>query len=71
MASARSLLSIARSLTAERARGADTSTRRHIKGLTLRAGDLIRIEGIPGGNEHASLDYIEIIPAPEQRPEPD
>jgi alpha-glucuronidase len=44
--------------------GADTSTRRQIEGLALRPGDLIRIEGIPDGNEHAALDYVEILPAP-------
>jgi alpha-glucuronidase len=42
--------------------GADTSTRRQIEGLALRPGDLIRIEGIPDGNEHAALDYVEILP---------
>jgi alpha-glucuronidase len=44
--------------------GADTSTRRQIEGLALRPGDLIRIEGIPDGNEHAALDYVEISPMP-------
>ena len=42
--------------------GADTSTRRQIEGVALRPGDLIRIEGIPDGNEHAALDYVEILP---------
>ncbi len=44
--------------------GADTSTRRQIEGLALRPGDVIRIEGIPDGNEHAALDYVEIMPSP-------
>jgi alpha-glucuronidase len=42
--------------------GGDSSIRRVIKGLALRAGDEIRIEGIPDGQEPAPLDYIEIIP---------
>jgi hypothetical protein len=40
--------------------GGDSSTRRRILGLALRPGDAIRIEGIPDGDEHAALDYIEI-----------
>ena len=44
---------------------ADSSTRRRITGLTLRPGDSIRIEGIPDGEERASLDYIEIQLSPE------
>jgi alpha-glucuronidase len=43
---------------------ADSSTRRRIKGLALRPGDTIRIEGTPDGGERAPLDYIEIFPAP-------
>ncbi|MGC1613516.1 MAG: alpha-glucuronidase family glycosyl hydrolase [Candidatus Acidiferrum sp.] len=39
---------------------ADSSTRRRITGLALRPGDNIRIEGVPDGDEHAVLDYIEI-----------
>jgi alpha-glucuronidase len=41
---------------------ADSSTRRRIGGLALRPGDVIRVEGIPGGEERAPLDYIEIVP---------
>jgi alpha-glucuronidase len=37
-----------------------SSTRRTITGIALRTGDEIRIEGIPDGQEHAALDYIEI-----------
>jgi alpha-glucuronidase len=40
--------------------GGDSSTRRRIPDLALRPGDNIRIEGVPGGEEHAALDYIEI-----------
>jgi alpha-glucuronidase len=44
--------------------GADTSTRRRIKGLALRPGDKIRIEGLPDGQENAAFDYIELFPSP-------
>ena len=42
---------------------ADTSTRRLIRGVTLRRGDEIVIEGRPDGGEKASMDYVEIVPA--------
>jgi alpha-glucuronidase len=38
-----------------------SSTRRTIRGLALRPGDRIRIEGSPAGGEAAALDYIEIV----------
>lgn len=44
--------------------GGDSSTRRQIFGLALRPGDNIRIEGVPDGEEHAALDYIELRPSP-------
>jgi len=37
-----------------------SSTRRVIGGLALRAGDEIRIEGMPDAGEYAPLDYVEI-----------
>ena len=40
--------------------GGDSSTRRRISGLTLHPGDVIRIEGIPDGEEHAPVDYVEL-----------
>jgi alpha-glucuronidase len=40
----------------------DSSTRRRIKGLALRPGDVIRIEGVPGEAERAPLDYLEVFP---------
>ena len=40
--------------------GGDSSTRRRIPGLALRPGDEVRIEGIPDGEEHAALDYVEL-----------
>ena len=44
--------------------GADSSKRRRIEGLELHAGEQIRIEGIPDGDEHAALDYVELTPTP-------
>jgi alpha-glucuronidase len=38
-----------------------SATRRVIHGLALRAGDEIRIEGTPDGQEYAPLDYVEIV----------
>ena len=43
--------------------GGDTSTRREIRGLNLRPGEEIRIEGTPDGGELAPLDYVEINPS--------
>jgi alpha-glucuronidase len=40
---------------------ADSSVRRKIKGLALRPGDVIRIEGIPDHGDRAPLDYVEVI----------
>jgi alpha-glucuronidase len=40
--------------------GGDSSTRRKIPALLLRRGDEIRIEGVPGGDEHAPVDYLEL-----------
>lgn len=37
-----------------------SSTRRVIRGLALRPGDEIRIEGRPNGQEYAPLDYVEV-----------
>jgi alpha-glucuronidase len=45
--------------------GGDSSTRRRIFGLALLPGENIRIEGVPDGEEHAALDYIEIHASPE------
>jgi alpha-glucuronidase len=42
-----------------------SSSRRVIRGLVLRPGDEIRIEGFPDGRETAALDYIEILPTQE------
>ena len=45
---------------------ADSSVRRKIKGLPLRPGDVIRVEGIPDGGDRASLDYVEVTRAAPQ-----
>ena len=40
----------------------DSSTRHRTKGLALRPGDAIRIEGTPNESERAPLDYVEFFP---------
>lgn len=42
--------------------GGDASSRRRIRGVPLRPGDEIRIEGIPGGREPAGLDFVALVP---------
>jgi len=39
-----------------------SSTRHVIRGVALRPGDEIRVEGVPDGGEPAAIDYIEIQP---------
>jgi alpha-glucuronidase len=41
----------------------DNSTRHIVRDLTLKPGDVIRVEGTPDGADPAALDYIEILPA--------
>jgi alpha-glucuronidase len=45
--------------------GGDSSTRRRIHHVNLHAGDEVRLEGVPEGEEHAAVDYVEIFPEPE------
>ncbi len=40
--------------------GGDSSSRRRIRGVALRPGDEIRIEGIPDRDEHAAIDFVAI-----------
>ncbi|HLI86406.1 MAG TPA: alpha-glucuronidase family glycosyl hydrolase [Bryobacteraceae bacterium] len=40
-----------------------SSMRRTVRGIALRPGDRIRIEGVPDGRERAPLDYVEIVAA--------
>ena len=49
---------------------ASASVRRVIPGIALRAGDEIRIEGVPDGGDPAALDYVEILSAPVAADEP-
>jgi alpha-glucuronidase len=37
-----------------------SSSRRVLRGVALRSGDDIVVEGIPDGGETAALDYIEV-----------
>jgi alpha-glucuronidase len=39
-----------------------SSTRILVSGVALRPGDVIRVEGIPDGDEDAALDYVEVLP---------
>jgi alpha-glucuronidase len=43
---------------------AHTSSRRTIRGLALRPGDVVRVEGVADGGERAGLDYMEVLAAP-------
>jgi alpha-glucuronidase len=40
----------------------DNSTRYTVRGVELKAGDTIRVEGTPDGADPAALDYIEVTP---------
>ncbi len=40
--------------------GSDSSSRRRIKGMALRPGDEIRIQGFPDHSETAALDFVSI-----------
>jgi len=55
----------ANSLLPGKSPSADSSVRHKIKGLALRPGDAIRIDGLPDHDERAPLDYIEVFPWPE------
>ena len=41
----------------------DNSTRMVIHQVELKPGDLIKIQGIPDGNDKAAIDYIETVPS--------
>ncbi|MGD0680946.1 MAG: alpha-glucuronidase family glycosyl hydrolase [Terracidiphilus sp.] len=41
----------------------DNSTRHTVRGIELKPGDLLRMEGTPDGDDPAAFDYIEIMPA--------
>jgi alpha-glucuronidase len=40
----------------------DNSTRRTVRGIELKPGDVIRAEGVGDQSDPAALDYIEIVP---------
>jgi alpha-glucuronidase len=42
---------------------AHSSTRHTVRGVALRPGDEIRIEGVAAGDEGAPLDYVEVVPS--------
>ena len=41
----------------------DTSTRYTARGIELKPGDVLRVEGTPDGSDPAAFDYIEVTPA--------
>jgi alpha-glucuronidase len=45
----------------------DSSTRHRTKELELHSGDVIGVEGTTDGEEHAPLDYVEIIPFSQEK----
>ncbi len=47
---------------------AHSSIRRTVRGVALRSGDEIRIEGTADGGERAAIDYVEIMPSDENSP---
>ncbi|HUV70465.1 MAG TPA: alpha-glucuronidase family glycosyl hydrolase [Terracidiphilus sp.] len=42
----------------------DNSTRYTARGVHLKPGDMLRVEGVPDGKDAAALDYVEVTPAP-------
>ena len=44
----------------------DNSTRSMARGVALKPGDRIRVEGTPDGSDPAALDYVELSPAAAQ-----
>jgi alpha-glucuronidase len=41
----------------------DNSTRYTVRGVELKAGDVLRVEGVPDGSDPAALDYVEVTAA--------
>ncbi|MGD0832599.1 MAG: glucosiduronase, partial [Terracidiphilus sp.] len=50
------------SLPSSRPNG-DNSTRYTVRGVELKQGDMLRVEGVPDGSDPAALDYIEVTAA--------
>jgi alpha-glucuronidase len=42
----------------------DNSTRYTARGVELKPGNVLRVEGTPDGTDAAALDYIEVEPPP-------
>jgi len=40
----------------------DNSTRHTTSNVNLKPGDVLSVRGVPGGSNHAALDYIEVTP---------
>jgi len=38
----------------------DNSIRRTVRGVELKAGDVLQVEGVPDGKDAAALDYVEV-----------
>ena len=41
----------------------DNSVRYTVRGVELKAGDVLRVEGVPDGADRAALDYVEVTAA--------
>lgn len=41
----------------------DNSTRFTCRGVELKPGDSISVQGVPGGSDPAALDYLQVLPA--------
>jgi alpha-glucuronidase len=42
----------------------DNSIRYTVRGVELKRGDVVRVEGTPDGSDAAALDYVEVAPTP-------
>jgi alpha-glucuronidase len=40
----------------------DNSTRKTVRNVRLKAGDMLRVEGVADGSDPAALDYVEVTP---------
>lgn len=41
----------------------DNSTRHTVRGVELKPGDVVKVDGVPNGNDAAALDYVEVTAA--------
>ena len=49
---------------------AHSSIRRTVRGILLRDGDTIRLDGRADAGERAAVDYLEIVPSDTNSPRP-